>query len=110
VTTTKQETIRAALLANGGLSDRAIAKQVGAHHVTVGTWRAKLVKSGELAPVTNTVGQDGKTYRKEKAKASAPPELDKQVSTAMSGILHAARKKGRLEELADAFRRYYGAH
>jgi hypothetical protein len=38
------------------------------------------------------------------------PMLDEQVKMAMAGLLRVARKDGRLDELADAFRRYYAAH
>jgi transposase len=115
MTTPKQEAIRAALQESPGLSNRQIAKLIGgAHHVTVGNVRKALEGSGELQRDTVT-GGDGKSYSKAKtskprAKAKKPVSLDDQVTRAMSGLLRTAKRDERLEELADAFRRYYAAH
>jgi hypothetical protein len=113
MTTPKQEAISAALRESPGLSNRQIAKRVGgAHHDTVGTARKAMEASGERQRTDTVTGGDGKTYStsKPKAKAKKPVSIDKLMSSAMAGLLRAAQKDGRLEDLADAFRRYYAAH
>jgi hypothetical protein len=118
MTTPKQEAIIQALKCDPTLSNRAIGRAVNAHHVTVGTVRAKLEKAGELQRTDTLKGADGKSYSKAKisrpkaakANASKPLLIDKLVSSAMAGLLHAAQKDGGLDELADAFRRYYVPH
>jgi hypothetical protein len=116
MTTPKQEAIRAALRESPGLSNRQIAKRIGgAHHVTVGNVRKALEASGELPRADTVTGGDGKTYSKAKtskpkAKAHKPASLDEQVTRAMASLLRQSRKGGGVDELADAFRRYYAAH
>jgi transposase len=117
LTTPKQEAIKVALLENPGLSNRQIAKRIGgAHHVTVGTVRAKMENAGELQRTDVVRGGDGKSYSKAKTakpkpKATKPdPTLDDQVKMAMTSLLRTAKRDERLEELADAFRKFYGAH
>jgi hypothetical protein len=128
MTTPKQEAIKAALRESPGLSNRQIAKRIGgAHHVTVGNVRKALEASGELQRPETVTGGDGKSYKRtaklkridtpqkrckpHKVKAKKPTaSLDEQVSRAMAGLLRTAQKEGHLEELADAFRRYYAAH
>jgi hypothetical protein len=66
MTTSKQAAIIHALKHEPMLSNRQIAKQVGCHHVSVGTARAKMEKAGELPRGDTVTGGDGKSYKRTK--------------------------------------------
>jgi hypothetical protein len=64
-----RERAKEAVKANPQKSDRAIAKEIGVDHKTVGAARKET--TGECSPVESRVGQDGKTRR-----LPAPKEIE----------------------------------
>jgi hypothetical protein len=62
----KRDLIARVLKAKPGASNRQIAKQVKAHHTTVGTVRAEMESTGEISQLEKTVGRDGKARPKTK--------------------------------------------
>lgn len=57
----KRTKVVAALREFGDRSDRELATAAGVSPRTVGNWRKKLVGSGDIPPVTERVGRDGRT-------------------------------------------------
>jgi hypothetical protein len=66
--------VRAKLLADPSLSDRAIAACVGVDHKTVGTVRRELEKKGDVAPASARTGADGVEQPIRERAPQPPPE------------------------------------
>ena len=69
----KRNAVKHALLHPKGadLSDRQIAEHVGVSHSSVSRIRAELEGAGELEPVQEYIGRDGKRYRPSSRKSRA---------------------------------------
>jgi hypothetical protein len=80
----KRELIAKVLKAKPEASNRTVAKQVRAHHTTVGTVRAEMESTGEISQLDKTTGADGKK-RKKPAKKRAV-ETDQERATGSGEI------------------------
>lgn len=96
-----------AIEANPGMSDRAIAEQIGIGHQTVGRARKA---TGPYGPVAKRTGKDGKTRRAPQRKQQElvmPTEEEAEEEYQATCYDQACRL---LEEMADATRQKYAAH
>jgi hypothetical protein len=96
----------AAIAANPGKSDRAIAKAVGASPTTVGKARSQLSSGGQLDART---GLDGKTRRlpKREPEADDIPDDDSEAEQQADLLYHACLL---VDRMAGATRRKFFAH
>ena len=89
--------VQSAILANPTQSDRAIAKEIGVENSTVSRNRQKLIATGQLAPVSESKGIDGKTYRGQLAKTVAKSSQVKKAGEALQKVAGAAENLEALE-------------
>lgn len=89
--------VQSAILANPTQSDRAIAKEIGVENSTVSRNRQKLIATGQLAPVSESKGIDGKTYRGQLAKTVAKSSQVKKAGEALQKVADAAENLEALE-------------
>ena len=74
----KRDLIAKVLKAKPEASNRQIAKQVKAHHTTVGTVRAEMESTGEISQLDKTTGADGKKRKKPAKKRAVEPDQERR--------------------------------
>jgi ParB-like chromosome segregation protein Spo0J len=74
----KRDLIAKVLKAKPEASNRQIAKQVKAHHTTVGTVRAEMESTGEISQLDKTTGADGKKRKKPAKKRAVETDQERR--------------------------------
>jgi hypothetical protein len=94
----KRELIAAVLKARPGESNRKIAKQTKASHVTVGAVRNELESTGQIDQLEKTTGADGKQRKAKKKPSARNLQFARDVADGVAG--DACLMRMRAEELA----------
>jgi transposase len=114
----KRDLIAKVLKAKPEASNRQIAKQVKAHHTTVGTVRAELESTGEISQLDKTTGADGKKRKKPAKKRAVEPDQERRDREERVALYQKVldeeraaeqRATGSAEISADERREYYAA-